>query len=192
MSGKGQIKDALKKLVKPNGDAYSVVCEVDSIDLSAMTCYCVTKNGTGDIQNVRLQAKTMDGFLIVPVVGSDVVVSFLSDSSAYVSMFSEIDKIEINVNDTVEMISIGQTTIKASVLNLNGSNYLGLVKITELKTALNLLQTDINTLKTAVTALMAGYAPIDGGIALAAYNAIVLGQINLTTLENTTVKHGNG
>jgi len=169
MSGKADIKNALKKLVAPNGDAYSVICTVDSVDLAENTCYCVAKNGTGDIQNVRLMALNTNGFLIVPEVGSDVMVSFMSDSSAYVSLFSDISEIQ-----------------------LNGENYLGLVKITELKTALNLLQTDINTLKTAITALMAGYAPIDGGVALAAFNAIVLGQINVSALENTTVKHGNG
>ena len=68
----------------------------------------------------------------------------------------------------------------------------GLVKVQVLNAALNNLQTEINTLKTAITSLMAGYAPIDGGVLLAAFTALVLPQINISQIENTKVKHGNG
>jgi hypothetical protein len=61
-----------------------------------------------------------------------------------------------------------------------------------LNAALNNLQTEINTLKIAITALMAGYAPIDGGAALGVFTSLVLPQINITQIENTKVKHGNG
>jgi hypothetical protein len=39
---------------------------------------------------------------------------------------------------------------------------------------------------------MAGYAPIDGGAALGVFTSLVLPQINITQIENTKVKHGNG
>jgi hypothetical protein len=68
----------------------------------------------------------------------------------------------------------------------------GLVKVQVLNAALNNLQTEINTLKAAIVALMAGYAPIDGGVTLSTFTALVLPQINISQIENTTVKHGNG
>jgi hypothetical protein len=170
MSNKSDIIKALKGFGKTDDEAYSVICTVDSVDLLNKTCYCLPLNEMADIMDVALIVNKKTGFMIVPTVGSLVMVSFQSKSNAFVSMFSEIDEIQ-----------------------LDGVSYGGLVKINDLKTQLNLLQTEINTLKTLVGTAIAVYsAAIDAGVSAATFNAAILPQINLTTLENTKVKHGNG
>ena len=86
--------DALRSITKQNNDGFSKVCTVDSVDLTNLTCYCVPINGDADIQEVRLMANIENGFLLIPEVDSVVVVSFLSDSSAYVSMVSKVSEIQ--------------------------------------------------------------------------------------------------
>ena len=109
-----ELRDALKKLTKPNNDGYSKVCTVDSVDLVNRTCYCIPINEDADITEVRLMANIDNGFLLIPEVNSVVVVSFLSDSSAYVSMVSKVSEIQ-----------------------LNGTNYGGLIIVAELTEKLN-------------------------------------------------------
>ena len=107
--------------------------------------------------------------MLVPKVGSFVVISQMSETTSCVVMVSDVSQVYIAGDE-------------------NG----GLVKVQILNAALNNLQTEINTLKAAITALMAGYAPIDGGVTLGVFNALLLPQINISQIENTKVKHGNG
>ena len=113
--------DALRSITKQNNDGFSKVCTVDSVDLTNLTCYCVPINGDADIQEVRLMANIDNGFLLIPEIDSVVVVSFLSDSSAYVSMVSKVSEIQ-----------------------LNGTNYGGLIRVAELTTKLNNLENAFN------------------------------------------------
>jgi hypothetical protein len=110
------LRDALRSLVKPNNDGFAKVCTVDSIDLDKLICYCIPLNGDADLVGVRLMANIDNGFLLIPEVNSIVVVSFLSDDSAYVSLVS-----------------------KVSEVHLNGKNFNGLVKIVEQTAKLNQL-----------------------------------------------------
>lgn len=146
-----------------------VACKVSDIDLATFTCTCTPINGDAEFFDVLLNADAEKGFALIPKDGSVVIVQQTSQATAYVSMVSKVDQIYL-------------------AGDANG----GLVKVQVLNTALNNLQTEINTLKTAIIALMAGYAPIDGGAALGVFTALVLPQINITQIENNTVKHGNG
>ena len=170
MSNKADIRAGIKKIFEGDDSANSVVCTIESVDLTAMTCYCIPVNGDPDILGVRIIAQVSTGFICIPTVGSRVVVSFLSDSTAYVAMTSAVSEIR-----------------------LNGVNYGGIVRVSDLITQLNTLQSDINTLKTLTYAAISVYsAAIDGGVSANTFNAAVLPQINTSNLANTTVKHGNG
>lgn len=163
-----QIRDAIKKIAKPNNDGYSVLCTVDSVDLLTLTCYCIPINGEGDIQGVKLMANVENGFTIIPKVNSKVLVSFLSDQIGFVSMFSGVS--EIRLNGVV-----------------NG----GLIKIDNLKTQYD---ANVAAIKAACVAGFTALSGLDSGASLSAFNASATAILNLnkTTLENTTVKHGNG
>lgn len=162
------IKDAIRKIAAID-ENWSIVCTVSNVDLAKRICDCTPVNGDAVLVNVRFNADNKKGFTLIPKVGSIVVVTLINNTTGYIAMVSEVSEV-----------------------HLNGTNYNGLVKVDVLKTQLNTLQTEINTLKTAITALMAGYAPIDSGVALAAFNAVTLPQISLTTIENNTIKQGNG
>ena len=134
------LRDALRSLVKPNNDGFAKVCTVDSIDLVNLICYCIPLNGDADLVGVRLMANIDNGFLLIPAVDSIVVVSFLSDSSAYVSLVS-----------------------KVSEVHLNGKNFDGLVKINEqtakLNQLVNELQAQLILIASGITAGGGSYSP---------------------------------
>lgn len=136
-----ELRDSLKKLVTPNGSAYTKACTVESVDLVNLTCYCIPLNDDPDILEVRLIANNDKGFLLVPEVDSVVLVSFLNDSVGYVSMVSKVSEIQ-----------------------LNGDNYGGLIKIDDLTSSINTMIGNINTQLTAISAgIIAGggtYTPV--------------------------------
>lgn len=156
-----ELRDALKTLTKPNNDGYSKVCTVDSVDLVNRTCYCIPINEDADITEVRLMANIDNGFLLIPEVNSVVVVSFLSDSSAYVSLVSKVSEVQ-----------------------LNGTNFNGLIKIDEQTAKLNQL----------VTELQAQLVLISTGITTAggSYTPATLSTFNKTDYENIKIKQGDG
>jgi hypothetical protein len=165
-----ELRDSLRTLTKPNGNAYSKVCTVDSVDLVNLTCYCIPINEDADITEVRLMANIDNGFLLIPEVNSIVVVSFLSDSSAYVSLVSKVSEIQ-----------------------LNGTNYDGLVKVQELTDKLNNLENKLNDLITACSSQVVTLAP-SGTFPLASFFTSVTPLIptQQTEIENQTVKQGDG
>lgn len=164
------IRQAIQALSGVNDLTFEgIPCKVSDIDTTEMTCTCTPINGDAEFFDVLLNADADKGFTLIPANNSVVIVQQTSQATAYVSMVSKVDQIYL-------------------AGDANG----GLVKVQVLNAALNNLQTEINTLKVAITALMAGYAPIDGGVALSTFTALVLPQINISQIENQTVKHGNG
>lgn len=126
-----ELRDALKTLTKPNNDGYGKVCTVDSVDLVNRTCYCIQINEDADITEVRLMANIDNGFLLIPEVNSIVVVSFLSDSSAYVALVSKVSEVQLNGTNFNGLIKIDEQTAKLNQL------------VTELQTQLGLIATGI-------------------------------------------------
>ncbi len=168
---KKQLVDALRDAVDPNVKAFSLACTVDSVDLTNLTCYCVPINGDADMQEVKLIANNNKGFLIVPAVDSVVIVSLLSGSSYYVSMFSKVDSIQ-----------------------LNGDSYGGIPRVDPLVTKVNALENLLNNVLNVLKTTSIPLAP-SGTYPFAPLYAALSNIAPLTQksdLENTTVKHGNG
>ncbi len=172
MSNKSEVITALTEFVKRKAKSNdSLVCTVKSYDSLTKTCYCEPIGDFADIQQVRINAdSTKDGFIIHPKVGSIVLVSFMSDSSAYVSMYSEVDEI-----------------------HLAGVNYGGLAKTADLVTKYNNLENKVNALITAIN----GWIPVpnDGGaalkVALIAWLASSLTPTVQGDISSTKVYHGD-
>lgn len=180
--GEAEIIRALTKFVKKNAPQQDIVCTVTEVNLTDLTCLCSPVNGDADIVDVRLITGTGKGFVIIPKVASVVTVSFLNDATGYVSQFSTLDEIQ-----------------------LNGVNYRGLVKVDDLVSKLNALETRVNLIATDLLAIATAFltppndtTPQTGATIGAIMNAAI---VNISTpltptiranLENTTVKHGNG
>jgi len=80
------------------------------------------------LEGVRLQqTEGEEGFFVVPAVNSTVIISYTDSTTAYISMFSEIENIVFNGGD-------------------NG----GLINITDLTAKLNGLVNEVRALKTAL------------------------------------------
>ena len=56
-----EIIEAIRKISKPNHLGYSIVCNVESVDLTENTCYCSPINGDADLVGVRLIADNQIG-----------------------------------------------------------------------------------------------------------------------------------
>jgi hypothetical protein len=178
MSSKS-IQDSVRKLANIS-NVSTLACKVESVNINDKTCYCIPINGDADIPNVRIMAQNEKGFLLVPKVGSVVIISFLTDSDAYISMVSEVSEIQ-----------------------LNGDNYDGLVKINDLVTKLNNAENRINLIVTdlqaiSIAAAATTTAPVLGSTLAGFINSAIANlAVPLTPtikidLENNTVKHGNG
>jgi hypothetical protein len=163
------IRQAIQALSGLNDLTYEgVACKVSDIDLATFTCTCTPINGDAEFFDVLLNADADKGFTLIPKDNSVVIVQQTSQATAYVSMVSEVDQIYL-------------------AGDANG----GLVKIDDLK-----LQYDtmIASFKAAISAGFTALSGLDGGVSLSAFNSAAASVINLnkTTLENNTVKHGNG
>jgi hypothetical protein len=166
------IAEAIQELAKRgSAEVYSTVCTVLEVDANERTCDVRPINGDADVFGVRLQANLAGtvGFVMLPTVGSVVVITWLNPTTGYVALMSEVDEVE-----------------------LHGSQYGGIVKVAELVDRLNLVEDDINELKQ----VLSGWTPVaqDGGLALKTAAATWYGQTLVNTqvsdIENDTVKHG--
>ena len=131
-----EIKDVLDTLMKQHlnkHEIYSVVCNVDSVDLGNRSCICTPVNGGAEIQDVRIQASIggTTGLFIEPVVDSKVVVTFLSKEIGFVSLFTDIENVYLDFNSQVIF---------------NGGANGAMVKIDDLVYRMNLIENKINTM----------------------------------------------
>lgn len=162
-----------------------ILASVTAVDLVEYTIDVDLINDDAGIDSVRLVADGPSGCILIPKVGSVVVVSLIAEGAAVVTMFSEIEKVFFKSNDAFN--------INGSVINLNGEILGGIAKIEVLKLALNALQTEIDTLMAASIAAYTAQSAVDGGLGLAAYNlAAQLIPIEISQIENDKVKHGIG
>lgn len=169
---KNIIADSIKKIAKEDEEIYSIVCKAKNINLTELKCDCSPIDGSADILEVRLMAEANTGFLIVPKNNSTVIVTMLNKFTGYVSMFSEIDEIR-----------------------LNGDNYDGLVKISDLITKLNNLENKVNIIINTFNAHTHPYVNVSTPATTSPSATPVVGTLTPTQqveLENQTVKHGNG
>ena len=149
----------------------SVACIVSNVDTTAMTCDCAPINGDAHFLEVRLNADYKKGFTLIPKDESVVIISQLSDATAYVSMVSDVDQIYL-------------------AGDANG----GLVKVDDLVTKLNNLENKVNVMIGIFNAhVHTGVTTGPGSSAVSP--TLITGTLTPTTandLQNNKVKHGNG
>lgn len=170
MSSDSAAIEALSEFIRRRQAPMPLICIISDIDPVTLTCYCQPIDGSAGITDVRLMASASIGFLILPKDQSQVGISFINDNTAWVSMFSEVDEVQ-----------------------LNGVFYGGLTKTLELQIQLNKMNAQLQAVITAAEGWPV--SPGDGGAAFKA--AVVAGMTGLmpgdfTNIENNTVKHGDG
>ncbi len=164
------LNDVIKEMIDKSmnkHELYSVTCKVDSVDATERTCICTPLEGA-QMEEIKIQASTSltEGIYIKPVVDSFVIITFLSKERAFVSLFSEIDEIKIDVQNTIVF---------------NGGSFDGLVKVNDLTTKLNNLITQLGVEQ----ALIAAGIAAGGG----SYTPGTLSSFNAGDYKNTDIKH---
>ncbi len=196
------LRNIIRQLAQPDGETVALVCTVDEVDKTARTINCTPINEGAPLLGVNLQANQEAdyGFCLFPEKGSFVVVGFVADGAAGVVLLTEkIESAEIVIGDTSAVMDAVGFRIKTEKMSadinreniiFNGGDLGGLIKIEDLTKRLNLIENDINKLKTA----MSGWTPVpqDGGAALKTAAASWYGAQLTTTkrgdYENTKIK----
>lgn len=121
----------LKRAVNTGEEIYSQVCVVNSVDENARTCDVSPLNEDADIVAVRLSA-TIDstqGVVIIPKVGTNVIVTFITRNVAFISMCTDAEKVLIDCDTVI----------------FNGGNKGAMVVIADLVSKINRLENTFNT-----------------------------------------------
>lgn len=131
---KRSIRDILREIVKENEEIYSLVCRVDAVDETERTVDVTPINGGAPIFGVRLQSaiNSDKGFVQIPKTGSDIVVTFMSKNTGFVSVCEEVEKVLIDCDE----------------VTFNGGGNEGLVIVQSLVDKINRLENKVNSLVT--------------------------------------------
>lgn len=184
---------------------------VKSVDETKRVCSVLLGGITRE--NVLLYGvldDTKKGFCFIPKIGSKVIITTISDTRSYVSLFSEIDKVLTSIGDKVEIlvdaeklqykndktsliITGEKVEVTADVVEFNGGKNKGLVKIAELEKNLDSLKKYVEAiniaLPSAFTAVAAAMAA-NGALGATSYQASMAGKIIMFgKMENEKIKH---
>lgn len=132
MSVHTQIGEAIKRIASKTSTIDIQFGEVISVDLPTRTCVVNLTSGETqyELPNVGLQAAIGDGWVVVPVVGSTVLVYNNQNLQPVVIGTSDIDKVYMN----------------ASLFQFNGGTNSGLVNIVPLVEKINAIENLLNEL----------------------------------------------
>ncbi len=136
----------------------SVLCTVSNIDLVANTCTCTPINGNAEFHDVILSANKSKGFLLIPKNNTFVICSATSNTTAFISMVSDVDQVYL-------------------AGDANG----GIIKIAELTAQLNDL---VTTLQAQLALIATGIATGGGSYTPATLNAFNKNDYENTKVKN--------
>lgn len=153
-----------------------VAATVASVNVADAACQCRTISGktTAELITVSLMAESDDGLLLVPAVGSTVLVAYNKELLPFIIMYSELDEAYFWVNN---------------VLTLKDGQHGGLVMVTPLTQKLNALENKVNQLLTAYNA----HTHAESGSTTGPPGTLVPGTLTptqQTDIENPNVTHG--
>jgi hypothetical protein len=112
---------------------------VDSIE--GNTCTCIISDQM-PLSGVQLQAAVCDGWLLVPSIGSTVVIMYSTRNDPFIALYSDIDRAYLQVGiASIELLNNGSITF-------NDGTDGGLVKGDPLVQKLNNLENKVNELIT--------------------------------------------
>lgn len=114
------LADILRKILADQEEIYSVVGKVVSIDTEERTCDVDPLNGDARLLGVRFQASPNgdSGWVIHPGLNSMVVVTFLNKNAGFVSLCSEIDKVEVGISSVSLEMDVDGFKIERNGVNL--------------------------------------------------------------------------
>jgi hypothetical protein len=172
-----------------NKDFVSItLCEVTSTSNAetdgVIDCIPISGDSITDMPAVKLKAEANDGFMLIPSVGSTVLVASSTRNNYYLLMCSDIDKVVCTINNNNYFVFSSDGFI------FNGGTLDGMVKINDLVTKLNNLENKVNSLLTAFNSHVHPGVTVGAG-STAITITPVTGTLTPTTrpdLENPKIK----
>jgi hypothetical protein len=160
------LKDIIKQLAEGQ-PIFSYPCIVKSVN--GNKCDVEPVNGDSEIFDVRLQGEdTNNGILMIPKVGSVVIVSMVDKDSGFVTMYSEVEEI-----------------------HLRGESLGGLVKIEDLVDKINNIENKVNDLISGLQGVVIPLAASGTYALVADFGSVApLQNTEVSDIENDKVKHG--
>ena len=172
-----------------NGTGFTVGT-VTAVDKGARTVDVLPLNEDAPLLGVNLQANqgSTVGVVQIPRKGSFVMVGYVADGVAgMVILCDDIEEVQVVIKDT----DTASVVVDENGVTMNGGKLGGMVKVEDITTRLNLIEKDINNLKTVFTSWVP--TPQDGGAALKSSVASWAGkQLTLSQpgdYEDSKVKH---
>lgn len=154
---------------------YSFIAKVKKVE--GVVCQVARLGDNMKIDNVRLNeiSDETTGIVIKPKVNSCVLVAVINDFNYYVSLYSDVDSIDIQCDK----------------ITINGGNNGGLINIEELKKQLNKMSQRIDGIMSALE--NSPVTPQDGGAAYKAGIATVLSSLtdkeSFGNMEDKKITH---
>ena len=188
MSLNDELKQAIQQLAGTHNkdDVMSFDCTVDSVDENKFECDVTAIGGTATtkVPGVRLASEANDGFTLIPKVDSTVTVTITKNGLAYVSMFSDIDKVKAIINDTKIVMEDGKITF-------NDGSFDGLVKVIELTEKLNNIEKRINEHVALYNLHVHSGGTIMGSTGTTSPDTDTLSPTVQSDIENPLIIHGS-
>jgi len=175
---------------------HSLLCTVASVD-DDVTCTVNTVQSGVEYKNIKLNANINEdkGIYVFPKKDSYVLVTMLDGVQGFISMYSDIEKVKIKIDDTVEVEIGGDVKLKCDGnIEINDGKNDGLVIIQKLTDKLNGLKDTVNSfIKTYnahihTTTATVGMGPA-GVISATPSQANEALQFNKKDYENDKIKH---
>jgi hypothetical protein len=138
-----EISDLIKQLGQNKEEIYSVIGTVSEINEEERVILVKPNNGSADVFDVRLQTVVSGGLGLVcfPALDSEVIITFVSKEMAYVSLFSIIEKIQLNIGDFSLFIDASNMNMSVENIDVIATN----TEISSDNVKINASDTQINS-----------------------------------------------
>lgn len=170
-----------------NVDIVQIInCEVLSVDKSARTCNVKPLSGRSDteIDDVGLMPEKNDGELKIPSIGSTVGVAMSTQVDPYVISWSDLDEWYLVIGKTIIDVLSGS-------IKLGDGTYHGLVKVGDLTTKLNNLETLVNDILSGLQGITVTIPSGGGAVPFAPFfTESPLTPTQQSDIENDKITHG--
>jgi len=169
------IKEGIQRLAGTFGRDYvrTIDCVVTAVDETNRTCSVEPVTGTSitSLDEVKLSAEPNDGLILIPEIDSIVRVAYTEKSERYVIQFSDLQKARVTIGNY-------EISIDSNGIELNGSEFGGLVKASSVVSKLNKMENLLNLML------------VWSATVTPPFTSELLVPTILSDLTNNNVKHG--
>jgi hypothetical protein len=147
------IEEIIKQMAKSTLPVQVVVCKVLSVDKSKCIIDAKPVNGNADILDARLKAVITDdanGLIVYPAKGSHVLVNIINNDikQCYVSLMDKVESAKLTIEGNEMTLDKNKAVVKWKLVEFNGGNLGGFIKIVELVKRINIIEALVNALIT--------------------------------------------